>query len=100
MRKNVLLLAVITVLIVAGCSLVPQSTQPTPSGGDTDAPVASGLSSDAAAIAQERGLSPDDITAALKTYMPTGVHDEYIIFSSAGHGGASSRILKNGFADT
>jgi nitrous-oxide reductase len=102
MRKNVLILAVITILIVAGCSLVPQSTpQPVAEGGEAAAPAASGLSSDAAAIAQERGLSPDDITAALKTYMPTGVHDEYIIFSSAGHGGQilvmgvpSMRLLK------
>ena len=102
MRKNVLILAAITILIVAGCSLVPQSTpQPAAEGGEAVAPAASGLSSDAAAIAQERGLSPDDITAALKTYMPTGVHDEYVIFSSGGHSGQilvigvpSMRLLK------
>jgi hypothetical protein len=40
---------------VAGCSLVPQSTQPTPGGGDADAPAASGFSADAAAIAHVLG---------------------------------------------
>jgi nitrous-oxide reductase len=101
MRRNVLILAVITILIVAGCSLVPQSTPPPPGGSNADAPAATGLNSDAAAIAQERGLSPDDITAALKTYMPTGVHDDYVILASGGHSGQmlvigapSMRLLK------
>ncbi len=102
MQRNILILAILSVLIVAGCSLVPQSTEPTP-GGDTDADAAavSGLSADAAAIARERGLSPDDITAALKTYVPTGIHDEYVIVSSGGHSGQmlvigvpSMRLLK------
>jgi nitrous-oxide reductase len=42
---------------------------------------------DAQAIAAARGLTPDDVTAALKTYMPTGRHDDYIMFSSGGHSG-------------
>ena len=53
-------------------------------------------------IAQTRGLSPDDIRAALMTYMPSGKHDDYIMFSSGGHSGnvvvvglPSMRILKN-----
>jgi nitrous-oxide reductase len=53
-------------------------------------------------IAQARGLSPADITAALKTYMPTGRFDEYLLFLSGGHSGQlivvgvpSMRILKN-----
>lgn len=60
-----------------------------------------GVSADAAAIAEARGLTPDDVAAALKTYTPTGVHDEYIMFASAGHAGQayaigipSMRILK------
>ena len=60
-----------------------------------------GLPDSAAAIAQERGLTADQVTAALMTYMPTGEHDEYIMFSSAGHGGQmlvigvpSMRLLK------
>ncbi len=107
MQRNILILIVLTFLIVAGCSLVPQSPQspaaPSERGGSQEAagPAGSGLSAEAAAIAEARGLSPDDITAALKTYLPTGVHDEYAIFSSGGHSGQvlvigvpSMRLLK------
>jgi nitrous-oxide reductase len=74
--------------------------------GDDDATTTStsttaGVSNDAAAIAEARGLTPDDVVAALKTYTPTGVHDEYILFASGGHAGQvyavglpSMRILK------
>jgi nitrous-oxide reductase len=96
-NRNILILIVITLLVVAGCSLVPQRSAPAPASG----PTVSGLSPDAAAIAQARGLSPDDVTAALKTYLPTGVHDEYLIFASGGHSGQvlvmgvpSMRLLK------
>ena len=60
-----------------------------------------GLGEDASAIAAARGLTPDDVTAALKTYMPTGQHDEYVMFSSGGQSGQlavigipSMRLLK------
>jgi nitrous-oxide reductase len=59
------------------------------------------LPPDAAALAAERGLTPDDVYAALKTYMPTGQTDPYIMFSSGGQSGQvliigvpSMRILK------
>ncbi|NIP30893.1 MAG: Sec-dependent nitrous-oxide reductase [Candidatus Dadabacteria bacterium] len=59
------------------------------------------LGGDAKQIAEDRGLSPQDITAALKTYLPTGKYDEYIMFSSGGHSGQvfvigvpSMRLLK------
>lgn len=42
---------------------------------------------EAAAIAAERNLSPADVTAALKTYTPSGTFDEYLMFSSGGHSG-------------
>jgi len=52
-------------------------------------------------IAKARQLSPDAVESALKTYHPTGVLDEYIMFSSGGHSGQvivigipSMRILK------
>jgi nitrous-oxide reductase len=38
-------------------------------------------------IIQERQLSPDDVTAALETYMPSGHMDEYLMFTSSGHAG-------------
>lgn len=52
-------------------------------------------------IASARELTPEDVTAALKTYMPSGRHDEYLIFASGGHSGQilvigvpSMRLLK------
>lgn len=52
-------------------------------------------------VAQERNLTPDDLLAAAKTFQPSGRHDEYVMFSSDGHGGQvlvigvpSMRILK------
>jgi nitrous-oxide reductase len=69
-------------------------------GGATQTP-ASGMPEDAAAVAAERGLTPDDMYAALKTYMPSGQHDPYIMFASGGQSGQvlvigvpSMRILK------
>jgi len=103
MKRNVLVLTILTFLIIAGCSLVPQSPEgpAVQEGGEAVVPAGSGLSADAATIAQTRGLSPDDVTAALRTYMPTGVHDDYLIFASGGHSGQvmvigvpSMRLLK------
>ncbi len=55
----------------------------------------------AAQIANQRGLTPEDVSAALKTYMPSGRLDEYYIFASGGHSGQvlvigvpSMRLLK------
>ncbi len=51
---------------------------------------------------QPNGLTPDDINAALKTFMPSGQWDEYLMFASGGHSGnmmvigiPSMRILKH-----
>jgi len=38
-------------------------------------------------LANERSLSVDDLVAAAKTYMPSGRHDEYVLFSSGGQSG-------------
>lgn len=84
-------------VVLAGALLVScrNSGQPATSSG------ASGLPADAAALAAERGLTPDDIYGALKTYMPTGQHDPYIMISSGGQSGQvyvigvpSMRLLK------
>jgi len=60
-----------------------------------------GVPADAAAIIAERGLTPDDVYAAVKTYMPTGQTDPYIMIASGGQSGQmlvigvpSMRILK------
>ena len=54
-----------------------------------------------AELMKARGLTEADVTAALKTYMPSGKKDEYYLFASGGHGGnlivigvPSMRILK------
>ena len=66
-----------------------------PLGGETTA------QSEVERIAQERGLTPEDVNAALKTYVPSGKYDEYLIFASGGHSGQvlvfgvpSMRLLK------
>ena len=38
-------------------------------------------------IATERGLTPDDLLAASKTFTPSGKHDDYMLFASGGHSG-------------
>jgi nitrous-oxide reductase len=51
---------------------------------------------------QSRGLSEADVQAALKTYLPSGKHDDFVIFASGGHSGQvlaigvpSMRLLKS-----
>ena len=68
-----------------------QALQPTAGGGQRDRRRAD----------EARGLSEADVTAALKTYMPTGKKDDYYLFSSGGQSGQvivigipSMRILK------
>jgi nitrous-oxide reductase len=46
-----------------------------------------GLPADANRVIKDRGLSPDDVAAALSTYMPSGKLDDYVMFASGGHGG-------------
>lgn len=38
-------------------------------------------------VAAERAFSDEDIYAALSTYMPSGEHDEFVMFASGGHSG-------------
>ena len=52
-------------------------------------------------IAETRGLSPEDAARALKTFVPPGGRDEYMLFASGGHSGQvhvigvpSMRLLK------
>jgi nitrous-oxide reductase len=81
-------------LCVAGCG--PQG-----GSGDLAAPGGGSTNGDVAAIMQARGLGEADVLAALKTYIPTGGRDDYLIFASGGHSGQvmvigvpSMRILK------
>ncbi|MEK7326107.1 MAG: cytochrome C, partial [Chloroflexota bacterium] len=90
MKKVLTTLLVLVTLLVA-CS----------GGKPAVTPATSGLPADAAAIAAARGLTQDDIAAALKTYTPSGQLDPYIMFASGGQSGQvlvigvpSMRILK------
>ncbi|MFN0064244.1 MAG: Sec-dependent nitrous-oxide reductase [Myxococcaceae bacterium] len=83
----------IMALALAGCG------KPSGPGGANSATggTAGGLSQ----LMKRRGLSEADVAAALKTYTPSGKHDEYLVFASGGHGGnlivigvPSMRILK------
>jgi len=90
-----LLVVIIGLGLLVSCGDKSEETAAPESAGSA------GLSDDAAAIAEARGLTPDDILAAVKTYTPSGMLDEYVMFSSGGHGGQvyvvglpSMRIIK------
>jgi len=96
MKRLVFVVLLITLLVLTGCNRAQQT--PTP---QTSLPADAGLPQSAAAIAAERGLTPDDVAAALKTYVPTGKYDDYVMFASGGQSGQilviglpSMRILK------
>jgi nitrous-oxide reductase len=71
-------------------------------GNDTsNGNAGAGLSDSAQKLIADRKLTPDDVTAALKTYMPSGQMDDYVMFASSGHAGQifvislpSMRVLK------
>lgn len=70
-------------------------------GTRKEVPLPAGLPGDALSVARARELSPEDIYAALATYMPSGRPDEYVMFASGGHSGQvfaiglpSMRLLK------
>lgn len=71
----------LVILMLAGCG----------GGGGEEgtrtAQALAGLPAEANRLIQERNLSPDDVTGALATYMPTGKYDDYVMFASGGHGG-------------
>jgi len=90
-------LGVAAALCIAALACGPQQQQ---QQGSALAPAAAG-NGDVAALMKARGLTEADVTAALKTYIPTGGRDEYLIFASGGHAGQvivigipSMRILK------
>lgn len=85
---------ILTIVLMVSCSKNDEDDS-------TESSDSSGISGDASAIAEARGLTPDDIAAALKTYTPSGVHDDYLMFASGGHSGQmyviglpSMRIIK------
>ncbi len=93
MKKRLFFSFLVGVLVVAACTQAqPAPVQPSGAGG---------LPAEAAAVIAERGLTPDDVYAAVKTYMPSGQTDPYIMISSGGQSGQvyvigvpSMRLLK------
>jgi nitrous-oxide reductase len=85
--RSLIPLAALALLPACSCS---KSSPQSQSGG-------AGLTQ----LMRARQLSEADVEAALKTYTPTGRHDEYYLFGSGGHSGQvvvvglpSMRILK------
>lgn len=74
-------------LAFTGCDRAPEDdgAGPKPAAGQTVGASSGGSVADQ--IAKERNLTPDDVTAALKTYTPSGRADEYVLFTSGGHSG-------------
>lgn len=108
MIRRMWYLGVVLVIVAASfaaCGRDEETPTPTPVAlleGAAGEGVSGALPADAMAIATARGLTPDDITAALKTYLPSGKWDEYLMFASGGHSGnlivigiPSMHILKN-----
>ncbi len=105
-RPSLIALCLLAPALIAGCRRPDVDT----SGQvDTAAPEtreASGGSGPAAGgnvdeIAAARNLSPDDVMAAVKTFVPSGRPDDYVMFASGGHSGQmlvigmpSMRLLK------
>ena len=90
---TVLLALALVAIVAVGCR---NSAEQAGSGAEI-----AGATEDINAIAAARGLTPNDIAAAVKTYMPSGMHDEYYQFASGGQSGQvyviglpSMRILK------
>lgn len=95
MVKKLVGIAAIAILFT-GCG---KETPPAAPGIGTGTVSVTGAGND---IAKERGLTPEEVEAALKTYPRPGKHDdEFIAFLSGGHAGTviavglpSCRILK------
>jgi nitrous-oxide reductase len=70
-------------------------------GDDKDGASPGAGSGDLDKIAQDRGLTPEDMKHALQQFVPPGKFDDYVMFASGGHSGQmlvigmpSMRILK------
>jgi nitrous-oxide reductase len=94
MRFNVIVIVACLVAFVSAC--VNKAEQAASQAG-----AALGASASIQELMTARSLSEGDVEAALKTYLPSGKHDEYTIFASGGQSGQvlvigvpSMRLLK------
>ena len=101
-KSNRFSLYVVGIVVVLLAGLLFSGCQDQDDGAASNSDTTTtGLSDDVQSIAEARGLTPDDIAAAVKTYTPSGMHDEYVMFASGGHSGQvyvigmpSMRIIK------
>ena len=90
----------LAVAVIIGAIVIRSARQNPGAPGGPGSPMSFGVEADA--IVQSRGLSPEEVEAALKTYPRPGKHDdEFVAFLSGGHSGSvvavglpSCRILK------
>jgi nitrous-oxide reductase len=95
MKANQSQIGIRAVALAAAVALLGGCGGTAPGGGGN------GASPALASLMKARNLTEADVDAALKTYTPSGRHDEYYLFASGGHGGnlivigvPSMRILK------
>jgi nitrous-oxide reductase len=95
LRRGLVICGIAATLLSSACTGPGAS----PAAGPTAAAPQSGTS--VAELMKARNLSEADVVNALRTFTPTGRHDEYIMFASGGHSGQvlvigipSMRILK------
>jgi nitrous-oxide reductase len=98
MKRSILfgIIGVLAVVVLILGVLLLRGNGGAPTTAQTDTSLG-----DAAAIISQRGFTNENVMAALKTYMPSGEHDPFIMFASGGHSGQvhvisvpSMRILR------
>lgn len=99
--KSVGLFAVSIAAAMGLLAIIPFACTKKAADGGGTGPVIAGASASLQELMKKRGLSEADVTAALRTFTPTGKKDEYYVFASGGHAGnvlvigvPSMRILK------
>ena len=87
----VVVLAVVTLFLIKACG----------DGNENKGSTLNIGGEDVSNVINARGLTPEDVLAAVKTFMPTGKYDDYLLFASGGHSGQvlvigvpSMRLLK------
>jgi len=88
--KRSVLYGIIAALVLVVIVLAALVLSPDEGGGQAASPAqpsSAGVADDAAAVIAARGLTPENVTAALKTFTPSGQHDPFLMFSSGGHSG-------------
>lgn len=97
MKKRVETFAVAAVAVAAAALILSSRDTVGPVATSEAAPGGTSLEG----IMQQRGLTPDEAAAALKTFVPPGKYDDFVMFTSGGHRGTillygipSMRLLK------